>query len=201
MPAPMPPCRYTIPNYTRYGDTESRAIFSADRQYRYLLERIWNPDPDTPVLMFVMAHPSIATEVEDDQTIIICKNRAIDHAQTFGGLDFGGVCVTNLFAFVQPYPRGYVSVDNQCGSYNNEIIREYASRATTTTVCAWGNGGDGSKDRRFLPQAETIKNILRQEEEREGVNPLNYFRLNPATQQPRHPSRFRSNIDFRVWER
>ena len=198
MPAPMPPCRCTIPNYTRYGDAESLAIFSADRQYRYYLERIWNPDPNTPVLMFVMAHPSTATEEDDDETIIICKNRAIDHAQTFGGLDFGGVCVTNLFAFVQHDPRRYVSVDNQCGSYNNQIIRQYVSRRNTTTVCAWGSGNN---DSRFLPQAETIKNILRQEEEREGVNPLNYFRLNRATQQPRHLSRFRSDIDFRVWPR
>ncbi len=184
MPAPRP-----YPGIIDGNPT--RALFSVNRQYRYLLELIW--DETLPTLMFIMAHPSTATEMRLDHTLRICRNRAKKHHQNFGGTNFGRVCVTNLFAFVQQSTEHYERVNNQTGSYNERTILDYASLPDTTTVCAWGNGSKGKVDERYLPQAMRIKNRLRQA----GVT-LHYF-YEIGGRLPKHPIGANAGRDFSVW--
>ena len=171
--------------------TEAVAIFSNDdsRNYRYLIEKIWSPG--LPILMFIMAHPSTATESCNDNAVSTCENRARNHYDDFGGTNFGGVCVTNLFAFVQNDTNNYERVDDQNGTENLRIIKEYARRPDTTIVCSWGNEDD---DNRFVEQATIIKNMLLETE-----YPLHQLKL-LKNGQPRKPSRFDSTVDFSIWE-
>ena len=176
--------------HTRQDGTESLAIYSEDMKYRYLLERIWDSAPDTPVLMFVMLHPSTATVVLNDNAISTCENRAKEHYDNFGGTQFGGFCVTNLFAFVQKDLNNYERVDDQSGTENLRIIEEYARKPNTTIVCAWGNE---CSDDRFAEQVAIIKELLAGTE-----HPLHHLEA-LSNGQPRHASRFTSSVDFSIW--
>lgn len=49
---------------------EKSAILSADRKYRYVLNRIWDETKSTVV--FIGLNPSTADEETDDQTIRKC---------------------------------------------------------------------------------------------------------------------------------
>ena len=66
------------------------ATLSADRVYRYVLKRTWLEE--RPFVMFIGLNPSIADENEDDPTTRRCMRYA-------GSWGFGGLIVTNLFAF------------------------------------------------------------------------------------------------------
>lgn len=78
-----------------FNDIQKGARFSACRNYRYALWRIW--DIDKPLVMFIGLNPSTANETTDDPTI----RRVVDFAFRWG---YGGVYMMNLFAWVTPYP-------------------------------------------------------------------------------------------------
>ena len=71
------------------------AKFSACRKYRYALWRNW--DGSKPYAMIIGLNPSTADENENDPTITRC----INFAKSWG---YGGVCVTNLFAYCATVP-------------------------------------------------------------------------------------------------
>ena len=72
------------------------AILSDDRQFRYVLSRVW--DEEKPTVMFIGLNPSTADECEDDPTIQKC----IKFAQSW---DYGGLYMLNLFAYRTTNPR------------------------------------------------------------------------------------------------
>ena len=74
---------------------KSGAIFSSCRKYRYALWRNW--DETKPCVMIIGLNPSTADENENDPTITRC----INFAKSWG---YGGVCVTNLFAYCATVP-------------------------------------------------------------------------------------------------
>lgn len=77
-------------------NTVSGAEFSHDRKYRYALWRIW--DKEMPSVMFIGLNPSRANESNNDNTITKVSKIAKHNG-------FGGFYMTNLFAFVTPYPE------------------------------------------------------------------------------------------------
>ncbi len=172
--------------------TEAVAIFSNNdnKKYRYLLEKIWKPG--LPMLMFVMAHPSTATEKRNDRTIDMCEKRARNYHKVFGETEFGGLYVINIFAFVGTKVDCLKNVDAPIGTENYRMIQEYARKQDTKIVCAWGDKVNNPKFRNHL---NDIKNILRQT----AVEPLQYFKLTKQ-KQPRHISRFKANVDFKEWQ-
>lgn len=67
------------------------AIFSPCGKYRYSLSRVW--DESKPYTLFIGLNPSYADAENDDRTL----SRCISFAKSWG---YGGVYMTNLFAFV-----------------------------------------------------------------------------------------------------
>ncbi|MCU7816788.1 MAG: DUF1643 domain-containing protein [Candidatus Thiodiazotropha sp. (ex Rostrolucina anterorostrata)] len=72
------------------------AVLSPDRDYRYSLWRIWQPDD--PYALFIGLNPSTADEYENDPTI----RRCIRFAKDWG---FGGLYMANLFAIRATKPK------------------------------------------------------------------------------------------------
>lgn len=103
------------------------AVFSFDRKYRYALWRIWNEDK--PVCMFIGLNPSTANEYEDDPTIRRCESFA-------GSWGYGGLCMTNLFAFVSTDPNALRG--NESIGLENDTWLTYLAAHSGIVVAAWG---------------------------------------------------------------
>jgi hypothetical protein len=142
------------------------AILSPDRLYRYALWRIW--DHDLPRVNFVMMNPSTADERDDDPTI----RRCVGFARAWG---YGGVSVTNLFAYRATDPATLKAVADPIGPDNDREIAEEATIAKLV-VCAWGEHGT------LLGRAERVVSRLR---ELPGASP-HYLKLNKSGS-PAHP--------------
>ena len=112
-----------------------RAKFSADRKYRYSLERIWITRK--PFVCFVGLNPSTADENLDDPTI----RRCIRFSSDWG---YGGLVMVNLFAFRSTNPKKLYLEDNPIGDENDKYLRLYSQHAGITVV-AWGTNGEHMK--------------------------------------------------------
>jgi len=111
--------------------SEAGARFSACRRWRTLLWRRW--DPARPVANFLMLNPSTADEFQLDPSC----TRARVYAARWG---FGGLIVTNLFAWRATDPDEMKSAREPVGKGNDVAILEAAHEAKLV-VCAWGNHG------------------------------------------------------------
>ena len=110
---------------------ERSAILSPDRQYRYLLSRIWNPPKG--FALFVCLNPSTADENTDDPTI----RRCIRFAGSWG---YGGMKMVNLFALRSANPKALYSRDDPIGPENSKYIG-IESETALVTIAAWGVHG------------------------------------------------------------
>jgi len=110
---------------------ESGANFSRCRRYRYTLWRRW--DPARPAVMIIGLNPSTADARQDDPTI----RRCIGFARDWG---YGGLVVTNLFAFRATYPADLKAAADPVGPRNDAWIRRMAGQVEIV-VAAWGNDG------------------------------------------------------------
>ena len=111
------------------------AAFSLDRKYRYALWRIW--DRRKPICMFIGLNPSTADENIDDPTIRRCKNYSADW-------NYGGICMTNLFAFRSTHPHDLLNTLKPIGPENNTWLMYLAIHSKIVVAC-WGNWGTMSK--------------------------------------------------------
>lgn len=89
------------------------AKLSDCRTYRYELWRTW--DESKPYAMFIGLNPSTADETEDDPTI----RRCINFAKTWG---YGGLCMTNLFAYRATQPEDMKRASDPIGNKNDETL-------------------------------------------------------------------------------
>lgn len=106
------------------------ASFSDCMKYRFTLWRVWDVGP---LVNFVMLNPSTADDVTNDPTVQRCERRA-------KSLDFGGLIVTNLFAYRATNPKDMITQIDPVGFGNDEAILETASQCQMI-ICAWGGGG------------------------------------------------------------
>ena len=108
------------------------AVIDNSAQRRYLLWRRW--DWGAQNVNFVMLNPSTADETVDDPTIRRCCGFAKDWG-------YGGVVVTNLFAWRATKPADVVAACNAgidvTGDLNDLCIPIIAD-ACGAIVCAWG---------------------------------------------------------------
>ena len=110
---------------------QSNASFSRCRTYRYSLMRVWAPEH--PLVMFIGLNPSTADERQDDATV----RRCIGFAKRWG---FGGLVLTNLFAYRSRDPKILAELDDPVGPDNDHWIVRNRRRAETV-VAAWGIHG------------------------------------------------------------
>lgn len=110
---------------------DSRAIYSIDMKYRYLLERIW--DKSKPLCIWCMLNPSTATEFNNDPTIERCEVRS-------NMLGMGGYIILNLFAYRSKDPNQLLWIKDPVGAYNDLLIDENIQRGNRV-ILAWGTKG------------------------------------------------------------
>lgn len=107
------------------------AKISECNNYRYDLFRVW--DETKPYLMFIGLNPSTADHEMDDPTIKKC----IGFAEK---LNFGGICMCNLFAFRATNPNDMMSSQSPIGIDNDLYVTMHAEKAGMV-IAAWGNTG------------------------------------------------------------
>lgn len=109
----------------------SDAVISEDKKYRYLLTRIW--DTTKPMVNFIGLNPSTADQVDNDPTM----RRCIAFAKSWG---YGGIFMTNLFAYRTAYPAELMKADDPVGRENNKYLLKIENKVDEV-VFAWGAGG------------------------------------------------------------
>lgn len=108
--------------------------WSECRRYRYTLWRIWNTlEQPLRYVQFIGLNPSTADELTDDPTI----RRCIGFAKSWG---YGGLCMTNLFAFRATDPRQMMACPAPIGDANDDWILQVAKGAGIVVAC-WGTRG------------------------------------------------------------
>lgn len=106
--------------------------FSPDGRHRYTLWRVWDMTNPARVL-FVGLNPSTADDSQDDPTI----RRCIGFARRWG---FGGLCMTNIFAFRATDPAVMKSAADPVGE-ENDLALQNCARLCHKTVACWGTHG------------------------------------------------------------
>ncbi|MEO1002564.1 MAG: DUF1643 domain-containing protein [Cyanobacteria bacterium J06638_7] len=110
-----------------------RARFSACGQYRWWLERCWQPG--APRLLFIGLNPSRADAGRDDPTL----RRLLGCARGWG---YGALEVLNLFAAISPSPAALRRRADPVGGLNDAWIRRrLAATAPAALWLGWGAGG------------------------------------------------------------
>jgi hypothetical protein len=142
--------------------TPTGAILSSDGQYRYRLWRIW--EDGKPLLNIIGLNPSTADATGDDPTM----RRCVGFAEREG---FGGLVMTNLFAYRATDPNAMMQADDPVGPENDLHVREVALQSAQVLL-AWGNGG------LFLERATQVLGLLQRECQCLGITALG---------EPRHP--------------
>lgn len=123
---------------------KKNAILSTDRVYRYSLSRIW--DESKSYLNVIGLNPSTADEMEDDRT----SRRCIGFAKDWG---YGGLIMTNLFAFRTTKPADMRAADEPIGPENNKHLILIAEKSGMV-LAAWGTHGN------FNNRDKEVINIL-----------------------------------------
>ena len=144
------------------------AKFSPCRKYRYVLYRIW--DKTKPLVMFIGLNPSKADETRDDPTI----RRCINFAKSW---EYGGIFVTNLFAYRTNIPKKMKIYDDPIGEENDKWIKIISKKAAIV-IAAWGNEGV------YLNRARVIE---------KSISNLKCIKINKSGE-PSHPLYLKSNL-------
>lgn len=110
------------------------AAFSDCQRYRYRLWRRWRGAAQSKGdVNFIMLNPSTADADVDDPTIRRCEA----FARLWG---YGGVVVTNLFAWRATNPSELRDVTAPIGPQTDTVLLHAANNAALI-VCAWGVHG------------------------------------------------------------
>jgi len=150
-------------------------VLSSCRRYRYTLWRIWNPA--LGYVMFVGLNPSTADARSDDPTL----RRCIDFARTWG---YGGLCLTNLFAFRATRPADMKAAIDPVGPANDRHLKMVAGGASIV-VAAWGVHGS------HLQRDQTVRTMLGR---------LSKLKLTKRGQ-PRHPLYLPNGLTPKPWRK
>ena len=124
-----------------------------------------------------MLNPSTADEVKLDPSC----TRAREYASRWG---FGGLLVTNIFAWRATDPQEMKAARDPVGRGNDRAILR-AARKAAIVVCAWGNHGT------HLGRAVQARRILN------GM-PLHALHMN-GSGEPAHPLYLSGALEPRGW--
>lgn len=152
---------------------ESTAIFSEDKQYRYVLTRRWEEGDKS--ILWIMLNPSKADQYKLDPTLTRC----LRFSQKFG---YNKMIVCNLFALRSTNPKALYTHEEPIGSENLNYILHEAQEASKI-VLGWGNHSGRDED---------WKNMLLQGIK--GIGKEIYcLGINKNSKAPRHPLYMRSD--------
>jgi hypothetical protein len=85
-----------------------------------------------PIIMFIMLNPSTANSENDDNTI----TRVINFTKSWG---YGGVKVTNIYAFCSKYPKKLKKIKDPIGEKNIYHIQNLIRNENFEKIIyAWG---------------------------------------------------------------
>ena len=149
------------------------AEISECQNYRYSLERVW--DPTKKLVGFIGLNPSTADGNEDDPTI----RRCIEFAKSWGA---GGIYMTNLFAYRATSPAVMIEQESPIGPENDSYLAQLPNKVDKIVAC-WGNSGC-HKDR-----ANQVKGLLKVDLLCLDVN---------KTGEPKHPLYVKGNTELTI---
>lgn len=151
------------------------AVFSADRKYRYLLERDLTTSlfVDNGICVFIGLNGSKGSETQNDPTL----RRCIGFAQAWNYSKFR---MTNLYGLMSTDPKGLWEVEDPIGPQNDSFLLE-ATADAKMIVCAWGNSGSPERS------AHVIKLL------KDAGRKLHCLKLN-ADLSPSHPLYLKSDL-------
>ena len=134
----------------RDGDGEGhggRAACSACGQYRWWLERVWQPS--APRLIFIGLNPSRADGRRDDPTL----RRLLGFGRRWG---YGSLEVLNVFARISPSPAVLRRAADPVGAETDAWIRaRLLAHPQAPVWLGWGNQGTWrGRHRQVLPLLE-----------------------------------------------
>ena len=104
------------------------AIFSDNKEYRYLLSKVW--DKNKPLATVISISPSPFYNVTCDTTTMLIQNN-------LEALGCGGVELVNLISKVGVEAKKLKNLMDYIGEENNQYILESVKR-TALTILAWG---------------------------------------------------------------
>lgn len=144
----LPPalCKALVRRTHEADGCVSRVWYSSCDRYRYGLSRVW--DGALPALLFIMLNPSTADEHRNDPTVARCETRA-------RSMGFGGVMITNIFAYRATRPQDLKRADAPIGPANDAIL-DYWSKAAGMTIAAWGVHGGHHNRAKALAQSLNV---------------------------------------------
>ena len=155
------------------------AEFSEDGNDRYILNRIW--DKNKPTLGFILLNPSTANKTNNDQTI----NKIINYVKKWK--IYGGFFVCNIYSFItsdktllnKEFKTTYLN------SFKDLKNRKYIKQMINSVdkiIYAWGYTGKEPKWLSKLVDEPYCINTLK-------------------NGQPGHPSRAKSDLLFKLYNR
>ena len=124
--------------------TDTGAVFSDCRTWRYVLWRVW--DDDKPEWNFIGLNPSTADETKDDPTI----RRCITFAKREGA---GGIYMTNIFAFRATDPKTMKDARDPVGPENEKYLSG-TNKLSSKSIACWGAHGG------YQNQGSMIRGLL-----------------------------------------
>jgi hypothetical protein len=157
--------------------TPHGANFCEDRTHRWVLWRVW--DEEKPYLNVIGLNPSTADEDLDDPTI----RRCIGYAKAWG---YGGLFMTNIFAFRATNPKVMHQADDPIGLLNQECLLSVGVQAGMR-LAAWGAEGD------FMLRGKAVKKLFQER----GIT-LHCLGLT-KNGHPKHPLYLRADAIPEVW--
>lgn len=114
---------------TLFGKFKRHAIFDEGKNYRYVLETIW--DDRLPVLCSLFCNPSRAGAFQEDNTDKAFRKRA-------RALGYGGACMLNAFAFISPTPKALHMFKGDVVGRNNDWHILQCLVRHGNVLCGWG---------------------------------------------------------------
>jgi hypothetical protein len=160
------------------------AVWSPNREYRYVLWRAWSDDrPSAPIpfisstlyVAFIGLNPSTADETFDDPTV----RRCVGYASRWG---YRAMCMLNIFAFRSTDPAALRKAYNPVGP-DNDYWLQHITRTSLLTVAAWGVHGT------LNGREEAVRGILPK---------LTYLRLTKDGH-PSHPLYLPNRLEPKPW--
>ena len=127
---------------TEKATITTEAVFSDDRQRRYLLRKEW--DDTLPQATLIMLNPSTANISTMDYTTLYTLNNLIK-------LNFGAVEIVNLTAKPTVKMNVKEDVTENLENENVEQILKSAEKSDTVII-AWGRIGENNKSVRALQE-------------------------------------------------